>query len=97
MFLVQNDDAGGDTGAVKEIGRKPDDALDVAATDDLTSDGSLCAASKQHPVRKNDRTFACALEAGEDVQEEGVVAVLLGRNTELEAFKLICFRMEAVA
>ncbi len=36
-------------------------------------------------MRENDRAFARALEGGEDVQQEGVVAVLLRRHAELEA------------
>ena len=30
VFLVQHDDAGGDAGAVEQVGRQADDALDVA-------------------------------------------------------------------
>ena len=41
--------------------------------------------------------FARALEAGEDVEQEGVVAVLLGRDAELEAMELVSLRVEAVA
>jgi hypothetical protein len=48
-------------------------------------------------VRKNDRLFARALETGEDVQQESVVAVLPGRNAELEALELVRLRVEAVA
>ena len=31
VFLVEHDDAGGNAGAVEEVGRQADDALDVAA------------------------------------------------------------------
>ena len=85
VFLVQHEDAGGDAGAVEEVGRQADDALDVAAPDDLPADGGLGAAPEQHAVRENDRALARALEAGEDVQQEGVVAVLLRRDAEREA------------
>jgi hypothetical protein len=36
-------------------------------------------------VRQDDRSLAVALEGLEDVQQEGVVAVLLGRPAELES------------
>ena len=35
VLLVEHDDAGGDAGAVEEVGRQADDALDVAALHDL--------------------------------------------------------------
>ena len=42
VLLVEHDDAGGDAGAVEEVRRQADDALDVAAPDDLACG---CAAS----------------------------------------------------
>ena len=45
----------------------------------------LGVAAEQHAVRQDDRRLAGALERLEDVQQEGVVAVLLGRRAELEA------------
>ena len=38
VFLVEHDDAGGDAGAVEQVGRQADDALDVAAPDDFAAD-----------------------------------------------------------
>ena len=97
VFLVEHEDAGGDARAVKEIGRQADDALDVTALDDLPADRGLGTATEQNAVRKNDRAFACALEAGEDVQQEGIVAVLLRRNAECKAAIQVIGRVEAVA
>ena len=85
VLLVEHDDAGGNAGAVEEVGRQADDALDVAAPDDLAADGRLGAAPEEHAVRENDRAFARALQGGEDVQQEGVVAVLRGRDAVVEA------------
>jgi len=45
----------------------------------------------------NDRTFACALEAREDVQEEGIVAVFLRRNPECKAAIQVIGRIKAIA
>jgi hypothetical protein len=47
-------------------------------------------------VRVNDRAFACALEAREDVQEEGVVAVFLRRNPKCKAAIQVIGRIEAI-
>ena len=97
VFLVEHDDAGGDAGAVKQVGRQADDALDVAAADDVLADVGLGAAAEQHAVGQNDRAFAGALERSEDVQQEGIVAVLRRRDAELEAAVLVVGRVEAVA
>ena len=83
--FVQHQDAGGDAGAVEEVRRQSDDALDVALPDDTLADRRLGAAPEQHAVGVNHRALADAREAREDVQQEGVVAVLLGRYTVLEA------------
>ena len=97
VFLVENEDAGGDARAVKEVGRQADDALDIAALDDLAADRGLGTAAEKNAVRVNDRAFACALEAREDVQEESIVAVLLRRNPECKAAIQVIGRIEAVA
>ena len=85
VLLVEHDDAGRDAGAVEQVGRQADDALDVAALDDVAADVGLGTAAEQHAVRQNDRALAGALERGEDVQQEGVVAVLGRRDAVLEA------------
>ena len=36
VFFVEHDDAGGDAGAVKEVRRQADDALDDAALDEVS-------------------------------------------------------------
>ncbi|MNP84788.1 hypothetical protein D3C76_1842490 [compost metagenome] len=46
---------------------------------------------------QNHRAFAGVLERSEDVQQEGIVTILLGRDTKAEALKLIFSRIEAVA
>ena len=55
VFLVQHDDAGRDAGAVKEIRRQADDALDVAALHQLAPDGCFRTATEKHAVREDDR------------------------------------------
>ena len=48
-------------------------------------------------MRKNDRAFAVALERGEDMQQEGVVAIFLRRDAEGEAVVKVVSRVEAIA
>ncbi len=37
VFLVQHNDAGGDAGAKKQVGRQRDDALDISLIDDIAA------------------------------------------------------------
>ena len=98
VFLVDDDDAGGDAGAVKEVGGQADDALDVALADEVAADVGLGVAAEQHAVRKDARAFAGALERADDVQQVGVVALLGGRHAEgLEALVGVVERIEAGA
>src|SRR5205807_8465647 len=97
IFLVEHDDAGGDAGAVEKIRREADDALDVAATDDLAPDVSFGAAAKQYAVWQIHGCFGGALEAREDVERKRVVAVLGRRHAELEALEFVFLRVEPIA
>ena len=63
--------------------------------DDALADGGLGAAAEQHAVGVDDRALAGALEAGQDVQQEGVVAVLGRRDAVLEAAEVVVGRVEA--
>ena len=94
VLLVEHDDAGRDAGAVEEVGWQADDALDVAALEQLPADGRLGVAAEEDAVRQDDRRLAGALERLQHVQQEGVVAVLLRRASELEAAVLV---LQAVA
>ena len=97
-FLVEHDDAGGDAGAVEEVRRQADDALDVATLDEVAADVGLGIAAKQHAVREDARAFAGALERAEDVQQVGVVALLAGRDAVvLEALPGVVLGIEAGA
>ena len=82
VLLVEHDDAGGDAGAVEEVGRQADDALDVAACGRGSADVGLGIAAEQHAVRQDAGAFAGALERADDVQQVGVVALLGGRRAE---------------
>ena len=78
VFLVKHKDAGGDAGAVEEIGGQADDGFQVTRADELLADDGLRIAAEEHAVRKNAGAFARAFQRANDVQQECVVA-LLGR------------------
>jgi len=97
VFLVEHNDAGGNAGAVEQVGRQADDAFDLTAADDFAADVGFRVAAKQDTVRENDRPFAGALERSQQVEEEGVVAVLGGRDAEGETAVQVIGRVETVA
>ena len=49
-LLVEHDDAGRDAGAVEEVRGQADDALDVAALDEVAPDDGLGIAAEEHAV-----------------------------------------------
>ncbi len=98
VLLVDDDDAGGDAGAVEEVGGQADDALDVALAHQGAADVGLGVAAEQHAVRQDAGALAGALERADDVQQVGVVALLGGRRAEgLEALVGVVERIEAGA
>ena len=78
-FLVHHDDASRDARAKKKIGRQSDYTFDIALSDNVLADVSLGIATEQHTMRQNHRAFAGAFQAGQDVQQEGIIAILVGR------------------
>ncbi|MNR51586.1 hypothetical protein D3C85_1712760 [compost metagenome] len=65
--------------------------------EDTLANSAFGTATEQYAVGQNHRAFAGVLERGKDVQQEGVVTILLGRDAEGESLKLIFSRIEAVA
>ena len=61
VLLVEHDDARGDASAVEEVRGQPDDALDVAAFNDLAPDARFGPAPEQNSVGQNDGPLAGAL------------------------------------
>jgi hypothetical protein len=49
VFLVEYEDASGDAGAVKEVGREADDTLEIAGVDELLLDDGLGIAPEETP------------------------------------------------
>ena len=66
-LLVNDQNAGGDTGAVEEIGGQADNSLDHALPDEISTDIRLPVAAKQHTVRQDDGTFSPAIKRGNKV------------------------------
>ena len=94
--LVDDHDAGGDAGAVEQVGGQTDDPLDEAAPDQLAADAGLAGAAEQHAVGQDDGAPTGALERGDEMQQEGVVAVLRRRDAVVEAPEGVVRGVEAV-
>ncbi len=93
-LLAEHHDDGGDTGAEKDIGRKPDDCLNMAVLHQVLANGALLAAAEQHAVRQDDAHDAVRAQVIQVVQQKGVVGFGLGRHAELEArVELLVFRI----
>ena len=80
LRLIDHHDAGGDAGAVKEVGGQTDDGLEVALADEIFADGGLGIAAEEDAVRQNAGPPAGRFERSQDMQQIGVVALLLGRH-----------------
>ena len=92
--LVQHHDAGRNAGAVEQVGRQTHQRQDHALLHQLLADGAFSAAAEQHAVRQDHRAAAGALQARQDVQQEGVVAVLRRRHAVGKAFVQVVARVQ---
>ena len=96
VLLVDHHDARRDSGAVEEVGGKPDDALDQAVPDETAADVGLLVAAEEDAVRHDDRALAGAVERCHKVQEKGEIAVPGRRLTVFEPAVFIVGRVETV-
>ena len=97
VLLVEDHEAGGDAGAVQEVGRQADDALEVPLAHPRAADVGLGITAHQHAVRQDARALAGALERADEVQQGGIVALPGGRRAEgLEALEGVVQRIDAV-
>jgi hypothetical protein len=60
VLLVDDDDAGGDAGAVEEVGGEADDAFDVSPADEIAADFGFGVASEEDAVGEDAGSFAAA-------------------------------------
>src|SRR5690606_9435741 len=88
-FLVEDEDAGGDAGAVEQIGGQTDDALENAGADEVLADGGLGVAAEKDAVGQDAGGLGGALHRADDVEQIGVVALLGGRHAPGEALERI--------
>ena len=65
VLFVDDDDAGGDASAVKQVGGQTDDALDVTLAHKGAADVALRVATKQYAVRQDARAFSDTLQRRE--------------------------------
>ena len=94
-FLVDDDDAGGNAGAVEQIGGQADDRRDIAAADKVAADPGLGVAAEQHAVRQDAGALAGGFQGPDDVQQIGVVPLLGRRRAEgLEALVRVGQRVD---
>ena len=89
---AQHQDAGGDAGAVEQVGGQADDRLDDVVVQQPGADVAFGAAAEQHPVRHHGgRDPPAALEDRDHVLDEHQVGLLaaLGRPAPLEPFRVL--------
>src|SRR5271157_2112041 len=82
-FFIDNHDAGGDAGAIEEVGRQANDAFDIALAYEVAPDVRLGVAAKENAMRKNASALAGTLERTNDVQQVGIVALFIRRCAEV--------------
>jgi len=58
VFLIDDDDTGGDAGAVKQVGRRTDDAF----PNQVLADVGLGVAPEQYAVRQDASALPCAFQ-----------------------------------
>ena len=93
-LLAQHHDDGGDARAKKDIGRKPDDCLNMAVLHQVLANGALLAAAEQHAVGQNDAHDAVGAQVVQIMQKEGVISFGFRSNAEFEArVELLIFRI----
>lgn len=96
--LVDDNQAGGDAGTVKEVGGQTDDALDKALLNEFAADGRLGVAPEEDPVGENTDAAPGAFEGPDNMQEVGVVPLFGGRDAVVvEAAKGVVLWIEAAA
>src|SRR5690606_17470790 len=57
VFLVDDDDAGWDTGTIEQVRRQADDALDITLADKVAADFSFGVSAEQNTVRQDAGTL----------------------------------------
>ena len=92
VFLIQHNNAGRDTGAIKKIRRQPNDAFNVSPVNNIFADLGLVMSAKQHPMWQNHRTLTFTFQRADDVQKKSIITVLFGRDAVIPktAIYIVC-------
>ena len=85
--LLDDEDAGGDVGALKEIGGEADDGFGIAGADELRADDRFGVAAEEDAVGKNAGGFAGAFGGADDVEGVGVITCLRGGAAQEKRWK----------
>src|SRR3989344_6243044 len=92
--FIQNNNAGRNARAIKQVCRKSDDAFDVTTLNNILTDFSFSITTEQNTMGQNNRTGPIAFERLQDMQKKSIVTALLGRNAKaIKAAELIVFRI----
>ena len=83
ISLIDDDNAGRDTGAIKQVGGQADDALDIALVNNSFADSRLRIATEQNTMGKNDRSLASAFQGLQNMERPCKVTVLFRRSVTI--------------
>ena len=96
VFLVQYQDTGRNAGAIEQVGRQADDALEDAGAHQLLANDRFRIAAKQNAVGQDAGGLAtAAFHAADDVQHIGVITLLGGRRAPGKALEGVVFSVVA--
>ena len=67
MVFIEYDDAGRNSGAVKEVGGQTDNAFDIALLQDILTDLAFGISAEEYAVRQNHGSFPCGFQRLDNV------------------------------
>jgi hypothetical protein len=82
VFLVEHQDAGRDAGAVEQVGRQADDALEDAERTSLRRMTASALPRNSTPCGRMQAPLPVLFMRADDVQQVGVVALLGGGSPQ---------------
>ena len=82
IFLVNHNQAGRNTGAVKQVGRQTNDAFNVSFANQVLAYLRFGISTKQDSMGEDNRCLALTFQRADHVQQEGIVAIFIRRNAK---------------
>ena len=93
-LLSKHHDDGRNARTEEDVGREPDDSLDMTILHQVFANGAFLATTEQHTVGQNDAHNAVGAQVVQIVQKEGVVSLGFRSNAKFEArVELLVFRI----